>query len=248
MASDGFDFPRSGTDEVSPTSMRTADDILCHGRCLTGADIGLWGNGIAIADPWCEAHGSDEAIGRHLANAVDNLRRHPAGDPDGTRLAHAENELDEWLNEHMMTTAPVAISANEQTLVAAIDIVGDWKKHTPASVAYYEDGSLGVENPHDDDYYGIGTLNPLWASIFAALVNTGALATLLASLESALAIVKTGPVSEFGNKAIQVEKALEMANGILYPPVMQDRTKTPEHQAFLAAAHDAATAHRTATA
>jgi len=236
-------------EEAPPRVTWTAADIFCHGRCLTGADIGMWGNGIAVADPWCEAHGSDEAIGKSLLKDVDSIRKCPARDPDGSKLAAAEHELTEWLNEHTMTsndTTPT-VTADERTLVEALEIVTRWKGDTPASVAYYEDGSLGVENPDDDDYYGIGTLNPQWASMFAALVNTGALTRLLATLENAVAIVKAGPVSEFGNKAIDVAEAFNMANCILYPPVMRDQTKTPEYQAWLARAHAAAASVRKAS-
>ncbi|WIE81325.1 hypothetical protein [Curtobacterium sp. MCSS17_016] len=46
---------------------------MCDGRCLSAYDIGLSGYGVAISDPWCTIHGSDDAIEQSLVRDVENI-------------------------------------------------------------------------------------------------------------------------------------------------------------------------------
>jgi hypothetical protein len=46
---------------------------MCDGRCLSAYDIGLTGYGVAVADPWCTDHGSDDAIEHALVRDVESI-------------------------------------------------------------------------------------------------------------------------------------------------------------------------------
>jgi hypothetical protein len=53
---------------------------MCDGRCLSAYDIGLSGYGVAISDPWCTQHGSDDAIEESLVRDVTNITASIAAD------------------------------------------------------------------------------------------------------------------------------------------------------------------------
>ncbi|WIB65869.1 hypothetical protein [Curtobacterium sp. MCBD17_040] len=93
--------------------------IPCDGRCLSAADVGLgeYGGAVAVADPWCSLHGSDDAIEQNLQNNVDSKARLVAtpdhGDQYRDGLIQAERELAEFRAARAAGTTHHSILAAE---------------------------------------------------------------------------------------------------------------------------------------
>ncbi|MGW8431705.1 hypothetical protein ACWGJ9_11480 [Curtobacterium citreum] len=96
--------------------MSTTNDVpadLCDGRCLTAYDIGLSGNQVAISDPWCTAHGSEDAIEASLVRDVENISGYiaagtapfPGSRPYAEQLVLAEAALVEFRQERAAASA-----------------------------------------------------------------------------------------------------------------------------------------------
>ncbi len=86
---------------------------MCDGRCLSAYDIGLSGYGVAVADPWCTSHGSDDAIEARLSKDIEQYTNLvaagrtplPGHRPYSEQLVIAEAALAEFRAERAAAAA-----------------------------------------------------------------------------------------------------------------------------------------------